>query len=88
MPIPNVPEFAVISLGSQAYVDVLQDGVAPEQAAAELSRHINRANGTEPTPVDASVTPSPATQTTPGAAGEGATHWQLNSRRARTRKGR
>ena len=70
-----MPEFrAVISLGSQAYVDVLQDGVAPEQAAAELSRRINQANGfAEPTPVDASVTPSPATQTTPGAAGEGAT---------------
>jgi len=73
VPIPNVPEFrAVLSLGSQAYVDVLQDGVAPEQAAAELTRRINQANGfAEPTPVDA--TPSPEAQSTPDAAGGGAT---------------
>ncbi len=74
VPIPNVPEFrAVLNLGNQAYVDVLQNGVAPEQAVADTTRRINQANGfAEPTPVEGSATPAPEGQATPGAAGEGA----------------
>jgi maltose-binding protein MalE len=71
-PIPNLTEFrAVLTLGDQAYVGALQNGVAPEQAAAEVTRRINQANGfAEPTPVDSAATPSPATQSTPDATGE------------------
>ncbi len=82
-PIPNCPDIGkVLQLGDQAYIDVLENGVDPKQAALEVTVSIYEACGLDPSmisgvkptatnaPTEVAATATPDVKaTTPDATG-------------------
>ncbi len=70
--IPNAPEMrAVPAMGDQAYLAVLQESADPQEAAADMTQQINKANGfaeataTEPPPTGEPASTEPAAERPP-----------------------
>ncbi len=64
--LPRIPErTALLARGNNVYRDVLNNGIAPEQAVADFVAAVNEANGFEPTAVPLTPTTTDDAEATP-----------------------